>query len=411
MPKHNVKTKNKDMKVLLAPMNFATQRVLIVKELQKRGIYARHIQYLDGERPLKFELDKVFSAKNKMDALSYALDEDFDIYHFWQRSLLFERNNTWPTGLDLPFIKARGKKIIHRFTGFDLRLPTKDKTFNPHSPFHHGTFPPFNEKKQLEYIDFLREYVDQFLVQDPELLQFMPEAKIIPRGLNLENWQFVGLDDKADKPPLVVHAPTNKGVKGTPYVLKAVENLKSEGLKFDFKLVQGMSHADARAVYEQADIIIDQLLIGATGVLTLEGWALGKPVIVYLREDLFEPFYGGELPIGNATPDTIEDTLRKMIKDRDWRQDLSKKGRDLVEKHHDIKDVAHQCLELYEDLLDKPAQHPKTALDVQYIMSQYKNYGLKHSLQKIEYAIKKHGPKWFVNILRKIYRLRPKFLR
>ena len=61
-------------------------------------------------------------------------------------------------------------------------------------------------------------------------------------------------------------------------------------LAFDFKLLRALPHAEAQRVYAQADIIIDQILIGATGVLTLEAWALGKPVVVNLRPDLFEPF-------------------------------------------------------------------------------------------------------------------------
>lgn len=359
------------MKVLHGPKNFAMQPMLIVEALRKKGIEANHIQFISGDtHSLGFRLDKVYQLDEKWKALKDSLNADYDIYHFWQNSLLYGLGNAWPTGLDLPLIKSRHKKIIHRFTGFDLRLPTQDLEFNPHSPFRYGAVPPFNEKERQHHIEFLRNYVDQFLVQDPELLQFMPDAKIIPRGLDLNEWSFKGIT-KTDC-PLIVHAPTKNAYKGTSFVLKAIEELKDEkGLKFDFKLIQNMTQNEARKQYEQADIIIDQLLIGATGVLTLEGWALGKPVAVYLREDLFKPFYGNKnLPIANVNPDNIKDSLRKLIKDYEWRAELSAQGRKTVEQYHNIEDVADQCLKLYKGLLKKKSITPQNTTDIDLLMAQ-----------------------------------------
>ena len=77
----------------------------------------------------------------------------------------------------------------------------------------------------------------------------------------------------------MLHAPSRRIVKGTKYILDAVEELKSEGLKFDFKMVEGMKNSDAKELYRTADIVVDQLRIGWYGVLAVEAMALGKPVI------------------------------------------------------------------------------------------------------------------------------------
>lgn len=363
-------------------MNFAMQPVLIIEELRRRGIQAAHLQYLpkSAEHRFNFRMDKIYRTGSsridvQMNALKDCLDEDYDIYHFWQRSLIFRGDCSGMTGLDLPLIKSRGKaRILHRFTGFDLRLPRWDREVNPYSPFHNGHPPPFDEKTQLEYIDFLHNYVDQFLVQDPELQQFMPEAKIIPRCLDLDRWKFIGVE-KTDC-PLIVHAPTNRSCKGSVFILKALDELKEEGLKFKFQAVENMPHDQAQKCYEKADIIIDQILIGATGVLTLEAWALGKPVVVYLREDLFRPFYGGgDLPVANANPDTIKDTLRALIKDYEWRQKLSRDGRATVEKYHDVRVVTDQCLALYEDVLAKPVHIPENSGDIVWLQARIQGMG------------------------------------
>jgi len=150
-----------------------------------------------------------------------------------------------------------------------------------------------------------------------------------------------------------------------------------------------MSHTEAKAMYEKADIIVDQILIGATGVLTLEGWALGKPVVVYLREDLFKPFYG-EIPAANANPDNIKEVLSKLIKDYEWRHELSLKGRKAVEQFHNIKDITNQCLELYETLITRDAVRPTNNNDILFIRKRIDSYSTpKAYIKKTKSFIKR----------------------
>ncbi|MCR9062252.1 MAG: glycosyltransferase, partial [Rhodobacteraceae bacterium] len=296
----------------------------------------------------------------QLEVLRDAIAEGFNIYHFWQRSLVFSPQLDGLTGLDLPIIKSHGARIFHRFTGFDLRMPTQDRAFNRFSPFHYGYESPFPEQNQLRYIDMLREYVDQFFVQDPELQQFLPEATILPRGLELDRWEPVGVAPTAR--PLIVHAPSNSAVKGSREIIKAFEDLKHDGLSFEFKLLDRVPHEEAREWYRRADIIVDQINIGATGVLTLEAWALGKPCVTYLRPDLFEPFYDtSELPVANGNPDNIKQVLKSLIKDYEWRRELSHRGRALVEKYHDIEVVAVKYKEILDaHLADCPGVNTRT---------------------------------------------------
>jgi len=393
------------MKVLHAPMNFAMQPMLIVEELKKKGVDAKHVQYLARQHDLNFRMDTVYKPQDtnilamQLKALNDSLDEGFDIYHFWQRSFVFRHDGTGLTGLDLPILKAHQKRILHRFTGFDLRMPKEDMEVNPYSPFRYGYKYPFNEKRQREYIDFLRNYVDEFIVQDPELQQFMPEAKLIPRALDLKDWAFVGI--KKTDCPLIVHAPTNMGCKGTPFIMKAIEQLQSENIKFDFKLISNMSHDEAREWYKKADIIVDQILIGATGVLTLEGWALGKPVVIYLREDLFKPFYG-DIPAANANPDNITDVLRGLIKDFDLRQELSLKGRKAVEQFHNIEHITDQCLDLYKAVLKQPIKIPESSSN-QYILNRYNEFTPMHEgIFRFKTLLKQKLPTPLIRILKAI---------
>lgn len=114
-------------------------------------------------------------------------------------------------------------------------------------------------------------------------------------------------------------------------------------MAFDFNLLGGLPHAEAQRVYSEANIIMNQILTDATGLLTLGVWALGKPVVVNLCKELFEPFYGiSDLPVINADPDTIKDRLRQAIEDMDLSPDLAPRGRALVESRDAITKVIGQ---------------------------------------------------------------------
>lgn len=361
--------------VVMAPMNFANMPMLLLNELKSRGVTAAHIQYGEGQK-LKYKLDRVIPYNEYGSrcitmgrTLKNVLDEDFDLFHYWNRSLYFSLNYLHNSGLDLPILKSRGKKILYRFSGFDVRRPALDKKVNPYSPFKYGYDHPFDERVQNRYLDFVFDYADELIVQDPELAQFVPNASVIPRALNLDDWKFVGID-KQKEVPHIVHAPTSKAYKGSKYIHKALDELQAEGLKFTYELIENVPHAEAVKRYQKADIIIDQILIGATGVLTLEALALGKPCVVYLHEHLFKPFYGGKFPFANANPDTIKDVIRKLVKDKEWRQQLSSEGRKLVEEYHSIECVTDKLLDLYSKTHEADVKKPDAYADIDWVCFQ-----------------------------------------
>src|SRR5207249_2754866 len=133
----------------------------------------------------------------------------------------------------------------------------------------------------------------------------------------------------------------------------AVEVLKDEGLAFDFQLIERMPNSEALECYRRADIVIDQLLIGWYGVLSMEAMAMGKTVIVYIRDDLVGYFRDG-LPLVNANPDTITSALRAAIKDRELRREVGLRARTFVEEVHDSRVVARAAAKMYQKILKAP---------------------------------------------------------
>jgi glycosyltransferase involved in cell wall biosynthesis len=112
-------------------------------------------------------------------------------------------------------------------------------------------------------------------------------------------------------------------------------------------------HGEARARYEGADIVVEQLNAGWHGIFGLEGMALGKPVVTYLKDDVVrrtEEAFGIRVPIVGATKDTLVDRLRPLVESPAERRRIGAESRAYVEQVHDIDKVADRLLALYSRL-------------------------------------------------------------
>jgi glycosyltransferase involved in cell wall biosynthesis len=188
-----------------------------------------------------------------------------------------------------------------------------------------------------------------------------PTAKFLRYGhLDPREWTYTPPPPPSDDGPLVIHAPTHRGVKGTRFVLEAVDKLKAEGVPFRFQLIEGLPRAEARRLFERADLLIDQLWLGWYGGLAVELMALGRPVVCNIRDDglrFVPPDMGAELPVIRAEPATLAAVLREWLNSR--RDELPKVGersRRYVERWHDPRDVARGLLADYMTAVSRDAK-------------------------------------------------------
>jgi glycosyltransferase involved in cell wall biosynthesis len=96
----------------------------------------------------------------------------------------------------------------------------------------------------------------------------------------------------------------------------------------------------------RSDIIIGKILpdIGWFGKFELEGMALGKPVIAYVSEELYEKY---KPPIYRTTKDTFRKDLEIFIEDRLERNRLSSEGSKYVRTNHSLGSVAKTVMTCY----------------------------------------------------------------
>jgi glycosyltransferase involved in cell wall biosynthesis len=257
---------------------------------------------------------------------------------------------------DLPLLRRAGKTLVVTFQGGDARQGDYSKE---HFEVSYATEVPvgfdsaeYDERKRWRISAFDR-YAHHIFALNPDLLHVLPQrAKFLPyASVDINEWTPV-IAEPGQQRPLVVHAPTDRHVKGTRFLDAAIEQLRVEGVDFEYVEVSGVTRSEARRVLERADLVVDQLLAGWYGGLAVEAMALGKPVLAYIREgDLaFVPTQmRADLPLIQARPDTVTDVLREWLTSR--RGELPVQGRlarAFVERWHDPLRVAEETKAVYE---------------------------------------------------------------
>src|SRR5205085_1053183 len=163
---------------------------------------------------------------------------------------------------DLPLLQRAGKAIFVTYQGDDARQGDYCSAHFPISPIGEVDatyYTPEGDARKRREIALFDRYSDGIFALNPDLLYVLPErARFLPYAhIDLRDWRPRAPLDSGSR-PLVIHAPSHRGIKGTRFVLDAVSRLQAEGVPFDFKLVEGISNIEARRIYEQADLLVDQ---------------------------------------------------------------------------------------------------------------------------------------------------------
>lgn len=151
--------------------------------------------------------------------------------------------------------------------------------------------------------------------------------------------------------------PDGKNIKCTHIYVPLVESMRARGAPVELMVFTAVANKDVRWYQLQSDIFCDQLTYGWFGANAREGMMLGKPVICFLRPEWLDAMrsevleYVEELPIVNATPDTVESVLEDLVMNREKREYIGRKGREFAIKWHDRSAGARRVAEIYRELL------------------------------------------------------------
>ncbi len=248
---------------------------------------------------------------------------------------------------DMKIFSLFHKKIVVEFWGSDIRKPGLAVSKNPY--FVNAA--NISDEDTIALQQKVSRYISHVIVSDYEMREYVdPSFKyihVVPQRIDLGDY-FPNYPKVQNHCPLIVHAPSLRGYKGTETILRVIDSLRSK-FSFRFELIENLTHDDAIQRYSQADIVVDEIRTGAYGILAIEAMALGKPVVCYIRPDL-EATYPKGMPIVSASPDSFEQTLIELLIDGPKRHQLGIDGRKYVEENHDSITIAQQLLQIYREI-------------------------------------------------------------
>jgi len=324
------------MRIVHAPTEISGQMHSLVSGLRSAGHQANgynwFLTYLNYNGSLvntdAFELIKMIEP----------LANYVDVFHFHNSNTMLANSK------DIPLLHERGKPMVMHHWGNDVRNTATSLRLNPYP------IPPSYYSDELihDNLSFFSKYMKHAIVQDyelyPHVSDYYEHVHVLPLACEVKNIPY-SYPSVSNSRPLIIHAPTNREFKGSAAIEKAIQDVKATRA-LEYRAIENMRHQEAIAEYQKADIIIDQVLCGTYGALSVEAMAMGKVVVAYVRDDV-KAYLPESLPIVIANPDTVADVLKELLADPERRHRIGKAGRLYVENYHAVDKVVPKLLSIY----------------------------------------------------------------
>lgn len=277
---------------------------------------------------------------------------------------------------DLDRLGLKAAILLH---GSEIRDPARHAESYPGSPF--ATADP-EWDRLTSVVSATRTALGAaglpVFVSTPDLLDFAPGAHWLP--VTIEASRFERAGEEAGPAlrrgrPVVVHAPSNPRLKGTTLIEPVLRALDQAG-RITYRRLSGIPNARMARAVAEADVVVDQIVLGNPGVLAAEAMAAGRLVVAHvaprvrarygdgrwLRLDGGAPDEAGPRdgadgpgvpatageagaladgpPIVDATPATLADVLEDVLERRDRYSELARLGPEFSRRVHDGRAAA-----------------------------------------------------------------------
>lgn len=325
----------------IGPANMAGQAWAWAKAVERHleGV-STEVLSVDRGGPIQFEADVIVPAATYATDPTWAQALESRGLEGWTHVLLeagrpmFGLRHGRDFSGDVPVLRSVGIEVGLVLHGSEIRNPRRHAAQVRWSPFAD----PEDDltarlQRQWEVLHpLVMDFAGPVFVSTPDLLDDVPHAHLLPVVVDVDRWTSEVPAMERDV-PVVLHAPSRAAIKGTGHVEAAIRPLADEGL-VELRLLEGVAPGDMPGVVADADIVLDQFAIGSYGVMAAQAMAAGRVVVGHVTEAVRSAF-PGELPVVEATPDTLADVVRSLVQDRDRARHAAASGPAYVREAHD----------------------------------------------------------------------------
>lgn len=264
---------------------------------------------------------------------------------------------------------AEKAELLHLFNGLQSWRDLDQRRGRPIVVHHHGT----SFRNDHHRIAAGAKAIGAVQVASTiDLAILEPNVMWLPAIYNLA--ELAAIRERVYQPGdriRIVHAPTKRGIKNTPAVLAAIEELGAK-VPIEFDLIEKRPWTECLERVARADILVDQLTLGH-GSLAVEAWGMSIPVVAGVIEGASTPAEPRatpgtraemlrrwrKLPFVEATPDNLAAKLLALVRSEDARATAAGRGHEHAQRFHDESAVVPQLEAIY-DAAPRTALPPST---------------------------------------------------
>lgn len=234
-------------------------------------------------------------------------------------------------------LEAAGVSVAFISHGTDIRDPAMHQQATPWSPYPEDPRTATLQTDAEENLELLQRLDRPVFISTPDLAAELPWAIWCPVVADIRRFKT------QEKNPLfdsvrtrIIHASSDPLQKGSDRIEPELRPLISQD-RIEYELISGVPSARMPDVIGAADIVLDQFRLGSYGVAACEAMAAGRVVVGHVMPSVRERIQaesGLELPIVEATLDTLQGVVQRLIDHPEQARAIARAGTEYVSKVH-----------------------------------------------------------------------------
>lgn len=233
-------------------------------------------------------------------------------------------------------LSEAGVSVAFICHGTDIRDPDRHATLTPWSPYPEDPRTDELRADAQANLALLERWRRPTFVSTPDLLADVPWAVWCPVVVDAMKFATDTHALASGRVPRVIHASSNPLQKGSDRIEPALAPLIEAGA-LEYALITATPAAEMPGVFAASDIVLDQFRAGSYGVAACEAMAAGRVVVGHVLPSVrahIEREMGLELPIVEATTDTLRGVVEGLINDPQRARAIAAAGPDFVARVH-----------------------------------------------------------------------------